>query len=176
MSNSQSLSLHTRNEWTFEGKDAKGNITVVNDVGSYTKVGIGFQSLSFTAVGWTPHSMACNQTSKLPAFPQLVFNKNSGRYAPLFGESCNSQVPQSWNKALASLQVWSHCRFERCPWMVHPHLIGASLDDFHIISYAAFRIKKDKCTSALAKPHTDNCIVIEMLPASAISCVLRCFS
>jgi hypothetical protein len=47
----------------FEGKDAKGNITVVNDVGSYTKVGIGFQSLSFTAAGWTPHSTARNQTN-----------------------------------------------------------------------------------------------------------------
>ena len=48
----------------FEGKDAKGNaIRVVNDVGSYSTLGIRLSTFSFTAVAWTPHSTDRNQTN-----------------------------------------------------------------------------------------------------------------
>jgi RHS repeat-associated protein len=47
----------------FEGKDAKGQITVINDVGSYSITAIRIIARDFSAVGWTPLSTARNQTN-----------------------------------------------------------------------------------------------------------------
>ena len=54
---------HEGQNGLFEGKDSKGTISVVNDVGSYSKLSIRIITRSFTAVGWTPPNISRNQTN-----------------------------------------------------------------------------------------------------------------